>query len=86
MKLKPQHIKYLRKMGYLKRDMHQIEVATSLTRYEYKGKLICDEEALDLLGTEEYLSGIARSAFHWTCVRETPSGEKIYFDTSALFR
>lgn len=37
-------------------------------------------------GTETYLSGIVRSAFHWSVVRETEDGRRVYFDSSNLFK
>lgn len=86
MKLTKEDKKLLLGWGYIKKDLDQIEVATSLTRYTYKGKLICDERACELLGREEYLSGISRSAFHWSATRETLDGETIEFDSSALFK
>ena len=85
MELTPADIKTLKKWGYRKKDIEQIEVATSLTRYKYNDKLICDGKARKLLGDEEYLSGISRSAFHYTAARYTPGGETIFFDSSALF-
>lgn len=85
MELTKKDIKILRDWGYKGKDINQIEIATSLTKYEYKGKLICDVKARKLLGDEEYLSGISRSAFHWSSSRETPDGDTVAFDSSALF-
>lgn len=86
MKLTESDRKYLKKTGHKKKEIDRIEVATSLTRYEYGGKLICDVTAAELLGREAYLSGIARSAFHWSAARKTPGGETVFFDSSALFQ
>lgn len=85
MELTKQDRRTLKDWGYNPKDINQIEIATSLTKYEYKGKLICDEKAAKLLGREEYLSGISRSAFHWSASRDTPDGETVSFDSSALF-
>ena len=42
---------------------------------------------IEILGREAYLSGTSRSAFHWSCVRETDKiGVLIYFDSSRLFK
>lgn len=86
MKLSDKDKKMLLNWGYRKSDLEQIEVATSLTRYEFKGRLISDAMARSLLGDREYLSGISRSAFHWSATRYTPTGEGICFDSSALFK
>lgn len=44
-------------------------------------------EAIDLLGQENFLSGIARSAFHQTCARESKDGKtSVWIDASVLFR
>lgn len=85
MKLTDEDKTYLKGLGYHKKDLKQIAVATSLTAYTYKGHLICDADACEVLGKEDYLSGIARSAFHWSASRETPEGETVLFDSRALF-
>lgn len=78
----------LREWGHPESDFRQIEEAfkKSKTKYELGDKPISREEAISLLGREQYLSGIARSAFHYTAVRETPDGKFVYFDSSNLFR
>ena len=50
MKLSDKDKKVLLSWGYRKSDLEQIEVATSLTRYEFKGRLISDAKARSLLG------------------------------------
>ena len=86
MKLSTSDRKMLKSWGHTAKDLNQIEVATSLTAYEYKGKLVCDVKARELLGDEGYLSGISRSAFHYSASRQTPDGEEVSFDSSALFK
>jgi hypothetical protein len=78
----------LTKWGYPESDFSQIEEAMkkSKTKYELEGFHISREEAIDLLGREEYLSGIARSAFHYTAARETANNKVVYFDSSNLFK
>jgi len=49
-------------------------------------KKISREDAIKILGMETYLSGIARSAFHWNSVRDSENGESVYFDSSKLFK
>lgn len=74
------------------KDIKQIDDAT-LKKYT-KYKLICDEgknivltreAVISMLGREKYLSGIQRSAFHCSAVRETEDGKKIFFDSYKLF-
>lgn len=50
------------------------------------GMRITREKVIELLGRRQYLSGIARSAFHSTAVRETENGEFVHFDSSKLFK
>ena len=92
MKLTTKDIELLKSWGYLQEDIPQIQKAISRSSYSlYNGKtdeenFISASEALDILGRKEFLSGIARSAFHWGSCRETSKGDVIYFDSSALFR
>ena len=45
------------------------------------------QEAIEYLGKETFLSGIRRSAFHYTSTRETPDGKYlIHFDSSIIFK
>lgn len=80
--------KFLLSWGYEERDFQQIERATrkSNTSYTLGVTPIDREEAIQLLGRENYLSGIARSAFHSSAVRETDDGRTVYFDSSRLFK
>lgn len=53
------------------------------------GKTLVNKKTLDgfMNYAEVYLSGISRSAFHWSSVRETKTeGMSVYFDSSKLFR
>ena len=79
---------FLRNCGYSEDDFPQIEEAyqKSKTKYTLGGKRITREKAISALGWTKYLSGIARSAFHYTAARETESGEVVYFDSRNLFR
>lgn len=75
-------------------DMEQLEAAADVTTYE-----LCDadsrnvirkisrETAIRRLGREGWLSGLVRSAFHWTATRQTADGKNcILFDSRKLFR
>lgn len=77
---------YLIDCGYEKEDFNQIARAISKTTYMYKGEKITAEKALAIVGREAFLSGIARSAFHWTSSREDKTGERVYFDSKNLFK
>ena len=93
MKLTKADKEYLKDIGYAIRDFEQIEKATGKTTYtmvdENTGEetKINREKTIEIIGRKAYLSGISRSAFHWTSVRETDKlGVIIYFDSSRLFR
>jgi len=77
---------YLIECGYEKEDFNQIARAISKTTYEYKGEKISVQKAIDVIGREAFLSGIARSAFHWTSAREDKAGECVFFDSHSLFK
>lgn len=88
MKLTSEDKELLLCWGYKEEDFLQIEAAMrkSITKYEIADKKIKREEAIEMLGREEYLSGIARSAFHWSAARVTSNGEVIHFNSSRLFK
>ena len=67
----------LKAWGYPEQDMKQIEE---------EGR-ISAEKASKLLGREAYLSGLSRSAFHWSASRDIgDSGNTVSFDWSSLFQ
>ena len=78
---------YLERCGYGRKDFAQIQEATrrDKTTYEMDGAPITRDEAVTRLGRLDYLSGIARSAFHFTAMRITEDGKVILFDSSRLF-
>ena len=81
---------YLRECGYMDEDFDQIERASRVCIYtlsynsHFGLKLLSLEEAVALLGRHLFLSGLGRSAFHWTAVREK-NGHEVMFDSSKLF-
>lgn len=85
MKLTIEDKKILADMGVPNRDFPQIERAMTKTDYKYRSRKISREKAIELLGRKSYLSGLSRSAFHWTAARETATGECVYFDSCRLF-
>lgn len=82
-------------MGYPNKDLWQIQEAAKgkYTRYTLytgdkgAGKRINGEEAIRILGRRVWLSGLARSAFHWTAMRSSPDEQyEVYFDSSRFFK
>lgn len=74
--------------GFNKKDIPQIEKAVFKTDYSinYKDE-ISPDEAYELLGQEVFLSGLGRSAFHWSSLREiSGSDDVVSFDSSRLFK
>lgn len=86
MKLTEKEKTILKKWGHDESEIDQIQRAIDLTTYERDGVDITEEKAKWLLGTTEWLSGISRSAFHWTSSRNDRYGKSIYINSSELFR
>lgn len=56
-------------------------------KYDYdKKKRITAEKAREILGDEDFLSGLNRSTFHWTSERTNNNGKKVCFDSSRYWR
>lgn len=78
----------------LEEDLPQIEEAADVTTYTlYEGNrnrgMITRDAAIELVGREMWLSGISRSAFHWTACRQTladPDHSYVMFNSEKLFR
>ena len=82
-----------RDMGHEEGDMRQLSEALRRTKYKVSNRgddrttPISAAQALEILGEKKFLSGISRSAYHYTAARETEDGEfVVYFDSSMLFR
>lgn len=88
MKLAKNDKQQLLEWGYEERDFPQIEdaVKSSKTKYKMGGEEISRDAAIEILGRKNYLSGIARSAFHFSAVRKSDDGHLVYFDSSRLFK
>lgn len=73
----------LRTWGYEDREFKQIENCANNGEYFHlKGNrsyAICLKTALKKLGCKKFLSGLSRSAFHWSAVREY-NDYKVLFD------
>ena len=76
----------LEELNVPEKDWAQIEAAISKTTFEYNKRRISASEASRLLGRKEFLSGMSRSAFHWSATRETPDGATVYFDSIRYFK
>lgn len=91
-KLSEEDKKILLDLGHLEKDLDQIEKALSKTIYKITDlktgvtKNVKAEEARDVLGNEIFLSGISRSAFHYTSSRETKDDLMVLFDSHPLFK
>ena len=86
-KLTQKDINYLiNDCGYRKEDMAQIQKAANsrLTKYEIDDKPATRDEALETLGREVFLDGLARSAFHWGAMRTTENGINVEFNSNKL--
>lgn len=87
MKLTANDKKLLTKWGFPKSDFEQIEEAMHRTTYKLDFKTRLSPKAVvEYLGRELFLNGLARSAFHWTAVRNDASGHTIHFDSSSMFK
>lgn len=80
----------LLKWGYLKEDLPQIEEAANVSTFTVDSRSATWETACNAIGRQEFLSGIGRSAFHFTSSREgtdgNGKGHKVSFNSSVLFR
>lgn len=87
MKITKEDKMYLERCRFGRKDLAQIQEATrrDKTTYEMDGAPITREEAIARLGRLDYLSGIDRSAFHFTAMRTAADGKVILFDSSRLF-
>ena len=74
--------------GYQAADFPQIEAALLArnTKYSVDGQTISQAKAIAILGQEQFLASISRSAFHATAARETKDGKTVLFDSSRLFK
>ncbi len=85
MKLTTDDKKVLKKWGFKDEDFLQIERATRKTTYTMNGSRIPLKTVLEIMDRETYLSGISRSAFHWSSSREARDGQTVDFNSRKLF-
>lgn len=68
-------------------DIKQIEQAASICIYtDEEDKRISRAKVIEMLGREDWLSGLSRAAFHWTASRGKEGQNYVRFDCSKLFR
>lgn len=88
--LNKRHKEIILGFGYPKEDLRQIEKALKYTTFTLciKGKedeIVSLDKAVEILGEKEFLSGMCRSAFHWTAMRNNDEIRNIHFNSSKLF-
>lgn len=90
-KLSETDINVLKALGYTNSDTSEIEAAVSKTHYifldEMTGKKIniTAAQARQFLGNDVFLSGIGRSTFHLSAIRDIDKYKSIRFDYSDSF-
>lgn len=83
---------YFKAHGESEDSFRQLNEAMRRTKYTlvtpYTSRKIRKEEAVEILGEDEYLSGIQRSAFHGTATRKVMGQlfQMVLFDSSALWK
>ena len=79
---------WLLELNHTEEDFWQIEQAlnVNITKYKIDGIPISRNEAIRRLGRKQFISGISRSAFHYSAARETADGKVVLFDSSRLFK
>ena len=87
MKLSKADREYIRRNFWESEDsIDQIERCIDKTKFTLDGKKIPTARAIEMLGREKFLTGMDRSAFHFTTVVETDDGRLIHFDSSRFFK
>lgn len=93
MKLSKTDKEILLSLGDREEDFAQIEEAISKTKYTMNDDAsenetkISAKKAREILGNESFLSGLSRSAFHFSAIRYNyETGKRVSFDSSALFK
>ena len=88
--------KLLKEWGYSDEDMLQIEEGANVgtITFTYKANksqehIITPQKAIRIIGREQFLSGLSRSAFHWSAIRYVKGNDKngfVYFRMENLFK
>ena len=77
----------LKSWGYTDEDIVQIKEAVKVCKYYDKNdNRISRQKAIELIGHDSFINGLARAAFHWNSQRYNSNGdESVYFDCKKLF-
>lgn len=91
MKLNKRQRKILQDWEVPNKDVPQIEEAIGVTKFTLqlengRDKRITIKQAMNVLGEQEFLLGMVRSAFHWSTSRTNIKGQTVSFDSSRLFK
>lgn len=88
MKLTQEIKRIFTEFGYDEEDFAQLESATQSknTICIYCGEKITHQQAIDILGLREYLSGISCSAYHGGAYRKNANGDAVFFNSERMFR
>ena len=79
-KLTRKDMAVLRSWGHDRKEYKQIEVCANICIYTDNNEhTMSYKDAIEILGREQFLSGISRAAFHWTSYREDHASG-VYFD------
>lgn len=87
MKLTQEMKRIFTEFGHDEKDFAQLQTATQSknTICIHCGEKITHQQAIDILGLHGYLSGISRSAYHWSACRQNADGDTVFFDSRRMF-
>lgn len=81
MRIRKTEKEILKQQGWPDDEIEQIQEAANCTKYDYNGEKIGVKKAIEILGRETWISGLCRSAFHWTA-----TCGRVGFDSSKIFK
>lgn len=86
--LKNGDVSLLKEWGCEMKDIYRIDEVFEYTSFETsRGKKVSASTARRMLGTPAFLSGLSRSAFHTTSLRDCANGKgNVYIDSREYFR
>jgi hypothetical protein len=73
--------------GHRKSELKQLQEAAIVCKYtDEDDRRISATKVLEMIGRDQWLSGISRAAFHFTCGRGEHGKNYVHFDCNDLFR